>query len=212
MNREEICEAVHKELDRLKLRKEKPGYNVPKNGIYFWHEEGEIRQGDGQRITRIGTNEKPNRLHARIKEHYCLNREGSSFRKHLGGAIMRRAQEPESEINEWYKKRKKSLRFNDQKFRDYEVQVNDQAKLGGYRVLMVDDLNERLQLEEKMISLFSHCKHCRPSKNWLGNQAYRKEIRDSGLWNVDYVYSKNEFAQSDLLRLKQLVDETLIEE
>lgn len=208
MNREKICETVHKELDRLKARGEKPKYDVPQNGIYFWYEKGEIRRGGGQRVTRVGTHKKPNRLHARIKEHYGLNREGSAFRKHLGGAIMGRNQEPVSEIKEWYKARRSPC-FNDQKFRSYEAQVTAQAKLGNYRVLKVDDSNERMQLEEKLIALFSHCNHCRPSKNWLGNHAYRKEIRDSGLWNVEYVCSPNEFRQSDLPRLKQLIDETL---
>jgi len=208
MNREEICETVHKELDRLKSKSGKPKYDVAQNGIYFWYEKGEIRQGDGQRVARVGAHEKPNRLHARIKEHYGPNREGSVFRKHLGGAIMGRKREPESEIKEWYNARK-SPRFNDQRFRNYEAQVPSQVKLGNYRVLKIDDQNERMQMEEKLIALFSHCKHCRPSETWLGNNAYRKEIRDSGLWNVDHVCSLNEFTQSDLSRLKQLVDETL---
>lgn len=208
MNREEICETVHKELDKLKSRSEKPKGDVPQDGIYFWYEESEIRQGGGQRVTRVGTHEKPNRLHTRIKEHYGLNREGSVFRKHLGGAIMFQNRQPESEIKEWYKARK-SPRFDDQKFNNYKAQVTAQAKLGSYRVLKIGRPNERLQLEEKLIALFSHCKHYRPSKNWLGNHAYRREIRYSGLWNVEHVGSPNEFAQSDLPRLKQLVDGTL---
>lgn len=210
MNREELCEIVHEELDRLKLKSEKPKpkNDVPKNGIYFWFEQGEIRQGGIQRVTRVGTHEVSDRLHARIKEHYGLNREGSAFRKHLGGALMGQGKEPDSEIEEWYKARK-SCRFNDPKFRNYEAQVTTQAKHGSYRVLKVIDSEERLQLEEKLIALFSHCKHCRPSKNWLGNHAYRKGIRDSGLWNVDSVCSSNEFTQNDLPRLKQLVNETL---
>jgi hypothetical protein len=209
MKREEICEVVHEELDRLKLRSGKPKkHDVSQNGIYFWYEKSEIRQTGGQRVTRVGTHEKPSRLHERIKEHYGLNREGSAFRKHLGGALMGRNREPKSEIEEWYKARR-GPRFNDQKFRNYEAQVTSQAKLGNYRVLRVDNSNERLQLEEKLIALFSHCKHCRPSENWLGNYAYRKEIRDSGLWNIDYVCSLNEFSESDLPRLKQLVDESL---
>lgn len=208
MNKEELCEAVHKELDRLKLRREKPGYDVPQNGIYFWYEKGEYSKGDGDRITRVGINKKPNRLHGRIKEHYGNNREGSAFRKHLGAAIMGRNQELESEINEWYRARK-SFRFKDKKFLDYEMQVTDQAKQGGYRVLEIDDPNERKKLEEKLISLFSHCTHCKPSKNWLGNHAYRQKIRDSGLWNVEYVCSMNNLTQNDLFQLKKLIEETL---
>ncbi len=211
MNNEELCEVVHKELSRLKLKKEKPSHNVSQNGIYFWQEEGEFIKGDGYRITRIGINEKPNRLHGRIKEHYSNNREGSTFRKHLGAAIMGRDQELECEINEWYKARK-SFRFYDKKFIAYEAQVTNQAKLGGYRVLKVDDQNERRQLEEKLIALLSHCKHCKPSKNWLGNHAYRQNIRDSGLWNIKYVYSMDKFALSDLFQLTRLIEITLREE
>lgn len=208
MNREEICEAAHKELDRLNLCSGKPQDKLPRNGIYFWYEEGEIRQGEGQRVTRVATHEKPNRLHDRIKEHFGNNRVGSSFRRHLGGAIMRRSQELEPEIKEWYKRRK-SPRFKDPKFCNYEDQVTYQVKLGSYRVLKVDDPNERLQLEKKLIALFSHCKHCRPSDNWIGNHAYRKQIRDSGLWNVKHVCSVNEFTLADLPRLKKLINETL---
>lgn len=212
MNREEICETVHKELDRFPLRKGKPGYDVPKNGLYFWYEKGETRQRGGQRATRVGTHKKANRLHARINEHFgSVPREGSVFRKHLGGALMRLNGEPKSEVEAWYRKRKGNPRFNDPRFRNYEKQVTDQAAVGNYRVLKIDGPNERSQLEEKLISLFSHCKHCRASGNWLGNYAYRKGIRDSGLCNVDHVCSVTEFAQSDLPRLKQLVDRTLRE-
>lgn len=213
MNREELCEIVHEELDRLKLKSEKPKTKnaVPKNGIYFWYEQGENRQTGGQRVTRVGTHGKPNRLHGRIKEHYGSNREGSIFRKHMGSALMIKNGELMFEVEEWHKQRKKSSRFNDLKFKNYECQVTNQAKFGSYRILKVTDPEEREQLEEKLIALFSLCAHCRPSNNWLGNHAYRKEIRDSGLWNVDYVCSSNEFTQSDLPRLKQLVNETLEE-
>lgn len=207
-SREELCETVHMEIDRLTRRRDKPGHEIPKNGIYFWYEEGEIRVSGGERITRVGTHKQPNRLHERIKEHYGLNREGSVFRKHLGGALMRRNRELESEIEEWYKARR-SPRFKDSKFLKYEAYVTNEAKRGAYRALKVNDADTRLKLEERLIALFSKCNHCLPSKEWLGNHAYREEIRSSGLWNVQHTNSFNKFIQSDLPQLIELVDGTL---
>jgi len=114
----------------------------------------------------------------------------------------------ESEINEWYKARN-SIRFYDKKFIGHEVQVTNQAKLGSYRVLKIDDPNERITLEEKLIALFSPCSHCKPSKNWLGNYACRQKICDSGLWNVYYVCSMNNLAQSEIFQFKKLIEVTL---
>lgn len=211
MKREDICRTVHGELGRLLSRQGKAGFGVPKNGLYFWYEEAELGHGEKPRITRVGTHEKQGRLRARINQHFGGAREGSVFRKHLGGALMRVNTEPEAEVKAWYEKRKENPRFNDPKFRYYEEEVTNQAKDSSYRVLRVDDSNERLQMEEKLIALFSHCEACCPSKKWLGNHAYRKEICDSALWNINHTHSANEFRASDLPRLRQLIDETLTE-
>ncbi len=181
------------------------------HGLYFWYEEGEFGHNGEQRITRVGTHEKQGRLLARINEHFGGVREGSVFRKHLGGALMKLNTEPEAEVKVWYEKRKENPRFNDPKFKCYEERVTNQAKDSNYRVLRVADLNERLQMEEKLIALFSHCEACCPSKKWLGNHAYRKEICDSALWNINHIHSANEFTPSDLPRLRHLIDETLTE-
>ncbi len=208
MKREDICKTVHRELGGLLSRKGRVGYGVPKNGLYFWYEENELGHGGKQRITRVGTHQKQDRLPARINEHFGGVREGSVFRKHLGGVLIKLNREPEPEIKAWYKRRKENSRFIDPKFKYYEEEVTNQAKDSSYRVLKVDDSNDRLQLEEKLIALFSHCEACPPSKKWLGNYAYRKEIRASGLWNINHVHSDNEFTRSDLPRLLQLVDKT----
>ncbi len=54
---EQLCETIHQELDRLPVFKTKPTSvsTVPKDGIYFWYEDGEVRVGNqGQRVTRVG--------------------------------------------------------------------------------------------------------------------------------------------------------------
>lgn len=208
MKREDICKTVHGELGKLLLRQGKAGFDVPKNGLYFWYEEDELSHGGKPRITRVGTHEKQGRLPARINQHFSGVREGSVFRKHLGGALMKLNAEPEAEVKAWYKKRKEDSRFNDPEFKHYEEEVTNQAEDSSYRVLRVDDSSERLNIEEKFIALFSHCEACCPSKKWLGNYAYRKEIRDSGLWNVKHIHSVNEFTPNDLPRLRLLIDET----
>lgn len=212
--REELCEIVHKILDQLPKydkRSSEYGKKVPKNGIYFWYEKGETRNGDGLRVVRIGINKKQDRLYGRINEHYSSSskREGSSFRKDLGAALMFRNRESDIEIMEWRRKRKDNPRFNDQMFNCYENLVNQEIKRFSYCVLKVDDLCERSVLEIQLISLFSNCSHCLPTCTWFGKYSDKQEIRDSGLWNKDYVFCTYKFTECGLDRLKELVDETL---
>ena len=207
--REQGCEAVHQELDALVTRRTPPTEAVPKDGIYLWYEAGEVRQGQRQRITRVGTHREPDRLRKRLTLHYSADRDRSVFRRHVGAALMNKDRQPESEIQEWYKARGSPL-FSHQRFQQYEDRVDREIKRGTYRVLRVDDRAERLELEGKLIALISRCEHCRPSRTWLGNHAYRAQIRKSGLWNVDHVFSENECQADDLARLEQLVLATVV--
>ena len=206
--REHVCEAVHKLLEHLPALRGKPGADLPTDGIYFWYERGESRRGQGLRVTRVGTHETSGRLRARIREHFGSNREGSVFRKHVGAALMARDGEPDQDMREWGEGRN-GERFHDEKFKQYERRVTEQTANGVYRVLKVDDMGERLEFEEKLIALFSHCRHCRPSPHWLGNWAVGPKIREAGLWNVQHVCAQNEFQSRDLGRLEKLVQETL---
>lgn len=205
MTRENLCETVHRDLEQLLLRKGRPK-DIVRNGIYFWYEEDEVRRGEGQRVTRVGINTKQNRpLLKRVKGHFDRDRKYSIFRRHLGGALMNRNGESESEIKEWYKK--KGPRFNDQKFREYEKAVTKEVENGYYRILKVDDKDLRKKLEEKLIALFANCNHYQPSNEWLGNHASKPEIRKSGLWNVQHTNSINRFTEDDLPQLRQFINQ-----
>lgn len=206
--RERLCEAVHRQLDLVVTYSAPPTDAIPTDGIYFWYEGGEVRQGRTQRITRIGTHRESHRLRERITLHCNADRDRSVFRRHVGGALMNRDGEPESEIQEWYKARRSPV-FDHARFRQYEHRVNREIERGTYRVLKVNDSADRLELEEKLIALLSHCEHCHPSNTWLGNWAYRSRIRRSGLWNVRHVFSENGLQAGDLARLEQLVLGTL---
>jgi len=211
--REELCEIVHQLLCQLPKYDKTPseyGKKIPKNGIYFWYEEGETRNGGGLRVTRVGINETRN-LRERIKEHYDSDRIGSSFRKDIGAALMDKNGETSFEIKEWRKNRKKSdPRFNDPKFEYYECLVTHEIKKRfSYCVLKIDDFCERSVLEILLIALFSNCNHCPPTCAWLGKYSDKPEICNSGLWNDKYVLCSYKFTECGLDRLKQLIDETL---
>jgi len=79
------------------LLQDKPKYSIPDNtlpdnGLYFFYEEGETNGHDGSpRIVRVGNHPRSqNNLVNRLKQHYRHNKNGSVFRKYLGGALMRR--------------------------------------------------------------------------------------------------------------------------
>lgn len=177
VDRECVCEAVHSLLERLPALNGKPSAAVPSDGIYFWYEKGETRHGHGARVSRVGTHKRYGRLRARIREHFGSNREGSAFRRHVGAALMARDGMPEQDIREWGRGRR-SDRFDDEEFGEYELRVTQQAYNGVYRVLRVDDTLERLGLEENLVALFSLCQHCVPPQ--IGSVAGRLVRRFGG--------------------------------
>ena len=64
-------------------------------------------------------------------------------------------------------------------------------------VFQIDNKEERLFWEQKIISTISWCKEYCPSPNWLGRYSPKNKIRKSGLWLVNGLYkeplSDNEF-------------------
>jgi len=78
MNIIEACKQIHEILESLP-RWSEPSNHLPKNGIYFFYEEGEITPHTGkQRIVRVGTHGASRTLKQRLKnDHYRGNREGS---------------------------------------------------------------------------------------------------------------------------------------
>jgi len=89
-----------------------PMHNLPKNGIYLFFEQGEdIVRGDRlvNRIVRVGTHDKDGRFRNRIRQHYGSvislkgNKNASVFRKHLGGALLRRDNPADHRLQEWLK-------------------------------------------------------------------------------------------------------------
>jgi hypothetical protein len=85
------CCEIHRILGRLPLYRSVEEVRFA-DGIYFFYEDGEssAHTNDG-RIVRVGTHPVPNRLPIRLGNHYNGSKKNSVFRKHLGGALMRRS-------------------------------------------------------------------------------------------------------------------------
>lgn len=198
--------AIHKLLEKLPIHKHPINWqNIPNNGIYFFYEENEtlqIKDKTTPRIVRVGTHEKPNRLPERIRNHYHGNRKNSIFRKHLGAAIM--AKEKDPRLNLWLNEKNKAP------LSDVEEKVsNILHEKFSFRYIQVDDENERLELEERLIATLAKFSPKRISPNWLGLHSPYKEVRKSGLWNIKHINSRRYLGPTHLARLDQLVHKTL---
>lgn len=166
-----------------------PVSGLPCNGIYAFFEVGETFQIDGDehdRIVRIGTHIKDNRLRNRIRQHYGNkhslkgNKNGSVFRKHLGGALMRRDNPKDSRLVDW-------LTQNGLSFLEVEEKVSYELRNNfTFTCWPVNTGEERLTLEKGLVALLSRHPIGSPTKDWLGNYAYDTVISRCGIWNVQH--------------------------
>jgi len=196
------CRVIHELLEQLPLHDSRtPTTRLPRNGIYFFYEEGELcRHVDviRPRIVRVGTHREHGRFPSRIRQHFGGNKNGSVFRKHLGGALLRSGNPNDSRLKKW-------LKHDTPTFKDVEELVtNKLAADFTFRCIAVEDKKMRLDLEERLIATIAKCPGCKPSIKWLGRYAASEEIRESGLWNVQHVYSNRRMTQQYLSKLREL--------
>jgi hypothetical protein len=201
------CRVIHELLEPLPLHDFRtPTTRLPRNAIYFFYEEGEFcRHFDviRPRIVRVGTHREQNRFPSRIRQHFGGNKNGSVFRKHLGGAVLRRRNPDDFRLDKW-------LKQDTPTFKEVEELVtNKLAADFTFKCIAVEDKKERLDLEERLIATLAKCPGCEPSMEWLGHYAASEEIRQSGLWNVQHVYSNKRMTQQYLSKLRELAHQEL---
>ena len=203
MNATEACKRVHELLETLPKR-DASLEHLPSSGIYFFYEVGEHCPPTGQlRIVRVGTHGAGRTLKRRLRDHYYGNREGSVFRKHLGTALLKRADASDVQIRWWRRKRKGNARWT--QFTKVEDEVDDIIRSTFFfRVIPMDRVQERKWFEEKLIATIAACPVCQASSTWLGRFAWSEKVRRSGLWNSQFIDSPARLTANDLLRLKQL--------
>jgi len=207
--REAGCKVIHELLEPLPLHDFGTRTRwLPRNGIYFFYEEGEICSHSGiQRIVRIGTHGAKRTLKRRLVDHYDGNREGSIFRKHLGTALLQRSGASNDQIKGWIRRRKGYELWKT--FDEIEREVDEVIKKNFFfRVILVDNAQERKFFEKRLIATISACPICSPSMDWLGNYAWSEKVKKSGLWNSNHVFSSEVFTEKQLTRFEELVKRT----
>ena len=190
-NPEEICRAVHASLHSY------PAFTQPADvritdGLYFFYEQGEASQhAPGGRIVRVGNHPRSDgTLVRRLKQHYRRGKNGSVFRKSLGGALIR-AEDPDHPClapapgkGHWERQNEK-LCGRCQPI-EHSVSRLLRARFR-FRCVSIPDRRERNHLEAILIASLSACPVCRPSAGWLGQFAYSDIVRRTGMWNSEFV-------------------------
>lgn len=208
----EICQQLHDLFNSL-LRHRFPfdELAIPRNGIYILFEKGEYAHG-ADRIVRVGTHTGKNQLGSRLKQHFVNeNKDRSIFRKNIGRAILKKAEDPFLKQWNWdlttRKARERYSPFLDEeKQRQVEKAVTEYIQQNfSFVVFGVDNKEERLEWEQKIISTVSWCEDCRPSPNWLGMYSPKQKIRESGLWLVNELY-KEQVSKEELEILERIID------
>jgi hypothetical protein len=190
----------------LKLRAYGSASGLPPRGVYFFRELGEQRSScsNSSRIVRVGTHavsaNSKSTLWQRLRAHLGTragagNHRGSIFRLHIGAALLARSQ---VNIPTWGVGSKAPLAVR-QSHATREVESSWEKKvseyIGAMPVLWVDVPDEpspssiRALIERNTIALLSNrFSPLEPiSANWLGLHSPKSDIRQSGLWNLNYV-------------------------
>ena len=186
-----------------------PLRELPENGLYVFYEAGESANLCGQltdRIVRIGTHKKDGRLRARIRQHYTGNHIASVFRRHLGGALLRRddPSPANQQLAHWLAGSRPSSR-------DVERKVSERLRDNfSYSAFSVPLAADRLALESGLIALMAQYPLGVPSTSWLGRHSVSEVIRVSGLWNKQHIGAQP-LTHEQFAQLEELVRSTLTE-
>lgn len=200
----DICHTLHQWFNSLPVHQfrfcEK---DIPLNGIYILFEEGETAHGT-RRIVRIGTHTGNNQLRSRLRQHFLnKSKDRSIFRKNVGRCLLNRDGDPflpmwELDLTTSAAKIMYAGKIDLKRQQEIEDMVSAymQAHLR-FVVFEVPEMEQRLELESRIISTVSLCPQCGPSKHWLGLHSPKQKICKCGLWQVNELY-KQPFSQDEL--------------
>jgi hypothetical protein len=182
---------------------------LPESGIYLFFEKDETLTIDNrvhERIVRVGTHLKDGNFPGRIRQHYGNkhslkgNKNGSVFRKHVGGAIIRKELPGDPRLSNWLKQMGPS-------YVDIEEKVSRTLRDNFTFVCFpVATRDERLSLESALISLLAQYPLGKPSPTWLGLWADSPIIRSTGLWNTNET-DKKPLNEAQLSTIKAYMEE-----
>ena len=205
---EEACGEIHSALQALPLLAS-PAQVPFRDGLYFFYEDGERSEhaADG-RVVRVGNHPRSDgTLQKRLRQHYSGRKNGSVFRKFLGGALLRRRHPhspclaPSPGKGHWEHQNDKAC----ERCRPLEEEVSQLLRSSfRFRCVEVVDQAERNDLESVLIATLAACPVCGPSVSWLGRHAYSEKVQSSGLWNSQFVGGPT-VTERQLERFRRLV-------
>lgn len=199
--------------------------NLPRNGIYFFCEEGEEwgHAGARPRIVRVGTHRQGN-FRSRMGDHYLFTakrmdftqenpapKDRSIFRKNIGRALLNRTEDPYQEIwNIDFTSRSARQSFGHRRNIEREKQIETEVtailrERFSLTWIEVEDQDRRMgvgSLEAKLIGTLAACEMCRASPTWLGRFSPKLKIVESGLWLEQHLQEPGLTAES----LTELID------
>jgi hypothetical protein len=201
-----MCKRLHELAQKLpETRWPLDLSHLPRNGIYFFYEVGEIwgHGDDNPRIVRVGTHREGN-FRSRIADHYVIDerkmefsqnqaapKDRSIFRKNLGRSLLHRDRDPYEPI--WNidfttraSRERNAARRDVEKEKQIEYQVTRILRERFmFRWIEVEGQKRRMGsqgLEATLIGTLARCDECCPSPNWLGRFSPKPKIAKSGLW------------------------------
>jgi hypothetical protein len=174
---------------------------MPDSGVYLFFDENERRLKDlsALRVVRVGTHGVASgskaTLRNRLRTHFGTgtgdgNHRSSIFRLHTGRSLINAKLSPE--LTSWGTP---SSEGKDVPLSERKLEQAVSKYLAELYVLLIDvpgasdKGNDRAYIEQNLIALLSNkCSPLDPpSFNWLGLSSDKREIRKSGLWNVNHV-------------------------
>jgi len=196
------CESIQTMILELPQHRT-PGSDLPSNGLYFFYQEGETCPHTGSpRIVRVGNHPRSqNTLVRRLRQHYSGNKNSSVFRKLLGGAILRQRQKNHPCLAHWEKQDEKTCDTCRPLEDEVSLLIREQFR---FRCVAIARMQERNEMESRLIATLSACPVCLPSQNWLGKWAGNERVRSSGMWNSQHV-GGSPITAHGLEKLSQLV-------
>lgn len=205
------CKELHELFRKMKRHRFPFEENeIPNNGICILFEKNEIGHG-GDRIVRVGTHTGKDQLRSRLKQHFLNeNKDRSIFRKNIGRALLNRDRDSfldfwELDLTTRAAKNKFLHLIDMEKQKKVEEKVSDYIKENfSFVVFEVENSDDRLRIESRIISSVSRCKECGPSEKWFGLNSPKDKIRKSGLWLVNELY-KEPLSKSEFLELERLI-------
>jgi hypothetical protein len=185
----------------------------PRQGVYFFFEPSEVRADGRNRVVRVGTHAltaaSQATLWGRLRQHRGHvggrhpgggNHRASVFRRHIGAAIIRRQKLSPDLLDSWLDRHGPRPGHADQEAR---IEEAISGYIGAMPILWlaVEQRADRGYIERNSIALTSCLADGldQPSPGWLGHDAARTEISQSGLWNIEHIRHHHEPGFPDLL-------------